>query len=406
MKAVFLDRATIDTSISLEAIKAQVSELVEYDLTSSREIFEKVENADIIITNKVVIDSALMEKLPNLKLICITATGMNNVDLVAAKKHNIVVKNVSGYSTHSVTQHVFTYLLNAVSNVPSYLKNNTDKPWQQSPKFCQIDFPINELNGKKLGILGYGNLGKSVAQVALAFGMDVLISERPREKSIREGRISFESMLQQSDVISLHCPLTEDNYGLFDKNIFAQMNRGCIFINTARGPIVNSNALAEALKSGQVAHAIVDVLEQEPPPNDHPLLQTDVPNLSMTHHIAWGSLQAQEVLIDGVVANIGNFIENYRLEQKARIVKSLDAHRNSVKIGDKIKVVSIDERILEHLPEDELKDLKSFIGEVFVVEDINSDGSMVVTKSWQIEDEQHIMGHSVAIFPEGALLQS
>lgn len=307
MKTVFLDRSTIDPSISLETIKSQVSELIEYDLTSPQEVFERVQDAEIIITNKVVIDSSIMEKLSNLRLICITATGMNNVDLVAAKAHNIVVKNVSGYSTHSVTQHVFTYLLNAVSNVPSYLKNNTDKPWQQSPKFCQIDFPISELNGKKLGILGYGNLGQSVAKVASAFGMEILISERPGEKHMRKGRIDFEEMLRQSDVISLHCPLTQENVGLFDKHVFTQMKQGVIFINTARGPIVNSMALGESLKSGQVAHAIVDVLEQEPPSKDHPLVQTDVPNLSLTHHIAWGSLQAQAVLIDGVASNIRHY---------------------------------------------------------------------------------------------------
>ena len=401
MKAVFLDRSTIDSSISLEVIRSQVSELVEYDLTSPQETFERVKDAEIIITNKVVIDSALMEKLSNLKLICITATGMNNVDLVAAKDHDIVVRNVSGYSTHSVTQHVFTYLLNAVSNVPAYLKNNTENPWQESQKFCQIDFPVNELYGMKLGILGYGNLGKSVAKVAQAFGMEILISERPGEQKVRDGRLPFKDMLQQSDVISLHCPLTEDNLGLFDKNVFAQMRQGAIFINTARGPIVSSEALVEALKSGQIAHAIVDVLEQEPPPKDHPLVQTDIPNLTLTHHIAWGSLQAQEVLIEGVVSNIENFMESH----KARVAKSQDAQGKLVRIGDKIKVVSIDERILEHLPADEVKDLKSIIGEFCVVEDINSDGSMVVSKSWQIGDESHIMGHSLAIFPEGAILQ-
>ena len=277
MKAVFLDRSTIDPSISLESIKALVAEYVEYDLTSREQTLERALDANIIITNKVVIDSELISQLPKLELICITATGMNNVDLDAAEKNNIAIKNVSGYSTQSVTQYVFTYLLNAVSSVPAYLKNNNDNPWQESQKFCQIDFPINELNGQKIGILGFGNLGQSVAKVAEAFGMQVLISERPGEKAIRSDRVSFETMLKSSDVISLHCPLTDENEGLFDDKIFSQMKDGVIFINSARGPIVDSKALADALKSGKVAHAIVDVLEQEPPPRSHPLVQKDIP---------------------------------------------------------------------------------------------------------------------------------
>ena len=308
MKAVFLDRSTIDPSISLAPISALVTEYVEYDLTSREQTLERVLDANIIITNKVVVDSELISQLPKLELICITATGMNNVDLNAAEKNNIAVKNVSGYSTQSVTQHVFTYLLNAVSNVPAYLKNTNENPWQESQKFCQIDFPINELNGQKLGILGFGNLGQSVAKVAEAFGMQVVISERPGEKTIRSGRVSFETMLKLSDVISLHCPLTDENEGLFDDKVFSQMKDGVIFINSARGPIVDSKALADALRSGKIAHAIVDVLEQEPPPRSHPLVQTDIPNLTLTHHIAWGSLQAQRVLIENVATNIENFI--------------------------------------------------------------------------------------------------
>ncbi len=313
MKAVFLDRSTIDPSINLSQIANCVEEYVEHALTSSSEVLERVKGFDIVITNKVVFDQSLLSQLPQLKLICIAATGTNNIDLNAANKNQITVKNVSGYSTHSVTQHVFTYLLNVMSNVPAYLKNNQQNPWQNSEKFCQIDFPVNELYGKKLGILGFGNLGQSVAKIAQAFGMELLISERPDSQgrpdsqTIRNGRVSFDHMLTHADVISLHCPLTRDNENLFNASCFNKVKTGVIFINTARGPIVNSQALADALKSGKVAHAIVDVLEQEPPPKDHPLVQTDVPNLTLTHHIAWGSMQAQKILIDGVVKNIKDY---------------------------------------------------------------------------------------------------
>ncbi|WP_196139494.1 D-2-hydroxyacid dehydrogenase [Aliikangiella sp. G2MR2-5] len=308
MKAVFLDRSTIDPSIDLSPIKLAAGELVEFSLTSTEQILDRAQGAEIIVTNKVILGENELAKLPKLKLICVAATGMNNIDLKAAEKHNVCVKNVEGYSNHSVTQHVFSYLLSVVSNVPAYLKNDKQNPWSQSSKFCQIDFPVNELFGMKLGILGFGNLGQSIAKVAEAFGMQLLIAERADSEVVRPGRVSFETMLAESDVISLHCPLTDSTLRLFDSDVFAQMKTGAIFINTARGPIVDSLALVEALKSGKVSHAIVDVLEQEPPSSDHPLIQVDVPNLTLTHHIAWGSLQAQRTLIAGIAENIRNSI--------------------------------------------------------------------------------------------------
>ncbi|WP_444997198.1 D-2-hydroxyacid dehydrogenase [Aliikangiella sp. IMCC44359] len=315
INAVILDRSTIDPTIDFSAVKSLVGELKEFSTTASEDIITRCENAEIVITNKVVINADIMAQLPQLKLVCVTATGTNNVDLQAAKSLGIAVTNVSGYSTSSVTQYVFSYLLNAVSHVDFYLKNNIVKPWNESQNFCQIDSPAIELDGKKLGILGFGNLGQSVAKVAQAFGMDVLISERPKATHIREGRYSFDAVLKSADVYSIHCPLTDDTAGLFAKDNFAKMKRGCIFINTARGPIVDSEALVSALKSGQVSHAIIDVLEQEPPPSDHPLLNSGMSNLTLTHHIAWGSIQAQQRLIDGVAQNIAAFIKGEKLNR-------------------------------------------------------------------------------------------
>ncbi|TQV87817.1 D-2-hydroxyacid dehydrogenase [Aliikangiella coralliicola] len=315
MKAVFLDYATIDKSIDFSCVHNAVDELVFFSHTTNSEIVDKAKSADIVLTNKVELDAACLAQLPNLKLICVTATGTNNVDLIAAKKHNIAVTNVSGYSTQSVAQHIFAYLLNVVNNVEFYLGNNRRRPWHQSQTFCQIDAPINELSGKTLGILGFGNLGAAVAKLAEAFAMKIVISERPGATNVRAGRIAFEEMLATADVVSVHCPLTEDTKSLFNQKTFDQMKRGSIFINTARGPIVDSDALVSSLKSKHIAHAIIDVLDNEPPEIDHPLLKNDIPNLTLTHHIAWGSMQAQQRLIDGVADNIQSFLGGEKLNR-------------------------------------------------------------------------------------------
>ncbi len=315
MKLVILDRSTIDPSIDFSAIRQQVSVYQEYSLTTPEEVHQRISDADIVLTNKVVIDDAAMNTASQLKLIAITATGTNNVDLVSARQHNIVVTNVAGYSVSSVSQHIFAWLLNIVNQVDSYQENNLKKPWSKSPTFCQLSAPVNELSGKTLGILGYGDIGKNVASLGKAFGMKVIIAERADATTVRAERVCFEQLLKQSDVISLHCPLTESTQGLFDKAAFDKMKPGCIFINTARGPIVNSQDLAHALKSRIISHAIIDVLETEPPPPNHPLLQTELPGLTLTHHIAWGSLQAQQRLVDGVSDNIAAFLKGNLLNR-------------------------------------------------------------------------------------------
>jgi glycerate dehydrogenase len=304
MRAVFLDRSTIDSSIDFSSLENAVDELLCYPNTYSNQVVERSKDFDIVITNKVHLGQDILAKLPQLKLICVTATGTNNIDLIAAEELNVQVKNVAEYSTRSVSQHVFAYLLNYSNQVNSYLQLNQAKPWHKSEIFCQFDKPINELAGLKVGIVGYGALGKSVAKIAESFDMTVLISERAGANKLRPGRVSFEQVLSESDVISLHCPLTEATENLVNKTAFNKMKKGCVLINTARGPIVNSIDLAEALNSGKLSHAIIDVLETEPPEANHPLLKNDIANLTLTHHIAWGSLQAQQRLMDCVAENI------------------------------------------------------------------------------------------------------
>lgn len=306
MQGVFLDRATIDSSIDLTTLENCFSQFRYYETTSPQDLVSRAVDCEVIITNKVVLNQAVIEQLPNLKLICVTATGTNNIDLVAAENRNIKVANVAGYSTHSVAQHVFAYLLNFSNQVDAYQRLNQTHPWHRSETFCQIPTPIHQLSGLRLGIIGFGNIGQTVAKIGESFGMKVIVAERPGRNHIRDGRVSFDTMVAKADVISIHCPLTEETQHLFEQTTFSNMKSGAVLINTARGPIVDSEALAQALKSGQLAHAIIDVLEQEPPESSHPLMQ-DVPNLTLTHHIAWGSIEAQQVLMDSVVKNIQAF---------------------------------------------------------------------------------------------------
>ena len=315
MKAVFLDHATIDSGIALSMLQAAVDELQVFDFTKQQDILHRAFNAEIIITNKVELDESCLRKLTNLKLVCVTATGTNNIDLQAAQELSIAVTNVANYSTTSVAQHVFSFLLSITNSTAFYQQLNQTHPWYKSKTFCQISSPIDELAGKKIGIFVYGDIGKAVANIATAFGMEIIVSERPDAESTRQGRVPFQQMLATCDVISLHCPLTDDTNNLFDKVVFEQVKAGCILINTARGAIVNSEDLASALCNGHLGYAIIDVLETEPPAKTHPLVNNSIPNLILTHHIAWGSLQAQQRLIDGVVENIKAYRQNKKLNR-------------------------------------------------------------------------------------------
>jgi len=311
MHAVFLDSQTFSSNISFAAIEQQVTTLTCYSITKAEQILERCQNADIVITNKVVFTAETLAKLPQLKLICIAATGFNNIDIEAASKHNIAVANVSGYAGNSVAQYVLAQMLEYYQQTCHHNANTEQGHWQQSETFCYHGNAITELAGKTLAVVGHGSLGQAVIKLADAFDMNILISERPNSVKIRQGRVSFEQAIVQADILSLHCPQTSDNTNLINAAVLAKMKPTAMLINTARGALVNSADLLSALKTKQIAYAVLDVLEQEPPPADHLLLVAlsakKVDNLKITAHIAWASSEAQQRLINLLSDNIAAF---------------------------------------------------------------------------------------------------
>jgi glycerate dehydrogenase len=312
MHAVFLDYQTFSPSLDLSVLRQTVSKLDLYPVTTSAQVLLRSIDAEIILSNKVILNRAILSQLPHLKLICITATGINNVDIDAARTLGIAVTNVSGYAKNSVAQYVFAQLLAYYSQIEDHNNNSRAGQWQASDTFCMHGKGSDELAGKTMGIIGYGALGNKVATIARAFDMHVLIAERPKALAIRIGRVAFEQVMSQADVISLHCPQTAETEGLFDKTIFNCMKDSAVLINTARGALINNHDLLAALNNNQLACAILDVLEQEPPPKDHILLAAQSTKLKITAHIAWASQQAQQALLNLVATNITAFKKNER----------------------------------------------------------------------------------------------
>jgi glycerate dehydrogenase len=267
------------------------------------------------LTNKVVLDSTTLKQLPHLKLICITASGYNNVDINAARELGIAVTNVSGYAKNSVAQYVFAQLLSYYSQIEDHNNNTREGQWQKSETFCLHGKGSNELAGKSIGIIGYGALGGQVATIARAFGMQVLIADRPNATTIRADRIAFNQLIAQADIITLHCPQTAETENLFNAAVFSQMKNSAVLINTARGALINNDDLLVALNNNQLACAILDVLEQEPPPEDHILLAAQSSKLKITAHIAWASEQAQQALLNLVADNIVAFKQGKRVNR-------------------------------------------------------------------------------------------
>lgn len=304
MNITVLDAATL-ANTSLDAL-AQLGKLTCYDLTAKEQVVERCQDADIVISNKVVIDQHAMSKLTNLKLICVAATGTNNIDLVAAKEHNIAVTNVAGYSTPSVVQHTFTLITNLLGNTHRYINDCQQGLWQQSPMFCRLDYSFNEIAGKTLAIVGYGSLGKAVADVARAFGANVIISER-KGQTPREGRVSFNDALTTADIISVHCPLTDETRNQIAAAELSMMKPSAIIINTARGGIINEADLADALANNIIAGAGVDVLSKEPAEHENPLALYKGENLLLTPHIAWASQESIVRLVNEIALNIQAF---------------------------------------------------------------------------------------------------
>ncbi len=310
MKIVLLDRVTIPSHIAIPKPHFP-HEWVEYERTSPEQTVERMQGAQIAITNKVIFNREVMQKLPDLKLIALLATGMNNIDLVAAKELGITVKNVTGYSVVTVPEHVIGFIFNFKRSLTGWYNDQLSGKWSDSKQFCYFDYPITDVRGSTLGIIGKGCIGSEVGRLASALGMNVLYAEHRHATACREGYTPFEEVLKQSDIVTLHCPLTENTQNLINKETLSLFKRGALLINTGRGPLVNELDLLEALQSGRLGGAALDVLVKEPPPKDHPLIiaaQT-MPNLIITPHVAWASDSAITTMVNKVRSNIEEFYQ-------------------------------------------------------------------------------------------------
>ncbi len=303
-KIVFLDRASIIANVARPAFTHQWEE---YPATTANQTVERLTNATIAITNKVLLHRDVIEKLPDLKMIAVAATGFNNVDTNYCRERGIVVSNIRNYSVNTVPEHVFMLILALRRNLLAFRADLQCGEWQRAEQFCLFTHPVRDLHGSTLGIVGYGAIGKAVEKIAIAFGMKVLIAEHKGITHLRPGYTEFETVLRQSDVISLHLGLNEQTRHLMSWAEFAMMKAGALLINTARGGLVDEAALLEALLAGQIGGAGFDVLEKEPPRAGHPLLDLNLPNFILTPHIAWSSKEAMQILADQLIVNIEAF---------------------------------------------------------------------------------------------------
>ena len=308
MNGVFLDTQSLDIGdLDFKALKKAIGKWQFYDATEPAQTKERIKQAEIVVSNKVILDKETLKSAKKLKLICVAATGTNNIDLVTAKKLNIAVCNVIAYATPSVVQHVFALILALATRLPDYQRAVRENRWQYSQQFCLLDYPIDEIAGKTMGIVGFGELGQAVAKAAEAFGLKVLIAKRPGSKDKQKARIPLNNLLPQIDILTIHTPLADNTKNMIGKKELALMKETAILINTARGGIVDEQALADALRNGKLGGAGVDTLTQEPPTNQNPLLAPDIPNLIVTPHTAWASRASRQRLLDQVAENIEAF---------------------------------------------------------------------------------------------------
>lgn len=315
MKAVFLDQSSLDLNdLDLEPLIAVFDHLTLYPATRSDQILERIQDADVVISNKVVLDADTIRQCTNLKLILISATGTNNIDLVQAKAQGIVVCNCQAYGTSAVAQHTLMLMLALSTSLIQYNQAVQQGQWNKASQFCLLDFPIVELAGKTLGIIGYGELGQTVAKLAKAFDMNVIVGAIPNRPHV-DGRVPVKALFSQVDYLSLHCPLTDDTRDLIDADAFNLMKPRAFLINCARGGIVNEQALADALRQGKIAGAATDVLTVEPPKDGNVLLEDDIPNLIITPHSAWGSVDARQRIVQQLVENAQAFQSGQPIRQ-------------------------------------------------------------------------------------------
>lgn len=306
-KVVFLDRATIPAHIQVPRPDF-AHEWVEYDLTSPEQVVERLSDADIVISNKVILDSQVLAQLPELRMVAVAATGFNNVDVDYCANNNIVVANVQGYATRSVPEHVIAMLFALRRNLFGYHQDIAAGEWQRNKQFCFFTHSIGDIGGSTLGVIGSGTLGQATSQLAKALGMNVLFAERKGATECRPGYVPFEDVLKQSDAITLHCPLSEHTCNLIGEAELRMMKPTAILINTGRGGLVDEQAIVDALKAGEISAAGFDVFTQEPADESNPLIANmSMPNLLLTPHVAWGSDSSIQRLAEILIENINAF---------------------------------------------------------------------------------------------------
>jgi glycerate dehydrogenase len=308
MRAIFLDYATVSFRGDLDpaALQRALPGVELRGHTAQAEVADAIAGAEAVLVNKLRLTRETLERAPGLRLVALAATGTNNVDLEAARERGVAVCNLRDYCTASVVQHVFGLLLALTQRLREYDALVRAGAWQRGEQFCLLDFPIRELAGRRLGIVGFGTLGRGVAHAARAFGMEVLVANRPGGGRAPD-RLDLDELLPQADVLSLHCPLSPHTEGLIGAARLARMRPDAVLINTARGALVDAAALVDALRAGRLGGAGIDVLAQEPPVDGNPLLAGDVPNLIVTPHVAWAAREARQRCLDEMAANVEDF---------------------------------------------------------------------------------------------------
>ncbi len=305
-QAVFLDAGSMGEDISLSPLSSLLPQLILYSHTGDDQVKQRISEAQIIIVNKVKLGQSHFESAKSLKLIVLAATGSDNIDIRAASEHGITVCNVKNYSIHSVPQHALTLMLMLATRIPKYVDDVKHGAWTKAKHFAMLNHSITELRGKTLVIVGYGSLGRQLEKLVAPFEMQIVLCNMPGRPR-RADRIEFHDALAVADFISLHCPLSADTQKIISAQAFKRMKPTAFLINTARGQLVDEPALAKALKNGEIAGAGVDVLSHEPPAADHALLDPAIPNLILTPHNAWGSLESRQQLLEGMIDNIKSF---------------------------------------------------------------------------------------------------
>ena len=318
MKAVFLDFATMGDGLDRSPLTDLLPDLQIFDVTPEDLIAERIREAEFVFANKTRFDHETLGNAESLRFIGLTATGTDNVDLSGADNYGIAVCNIRGYCTQSVVEHVFGVLLNFTHDISRFAQSVRNGEWRESDDFCMLKYPIRELSGMTLGIVGHGQLGRAVEKIAREFGMTVLIARRSGSSATHaDGRTEFRELLRRADAITLHCPLTDDTRNQFGEEEFRLMKSDAILINTARGGLIDSAALAAALEKGEIGAAAVDVLPKEPPVDGNPLLDYDGPNLIVTPHVAWATREARQNAINELAANVKAFLQG---EKRNRVV--------------------------------------------------------------------------------------